>query len=64
VAPAYLEQRETPHTLADLSRHDRLAYSEDNIESRLQGALAAARDRLSELACRERRPFPQQPLAR
>ena len=30
-APAYLEQRGTPHTLADLSRHDCLAYSQDSI---------------------------------
>jgi DNA-binding transcriptional LysR family regulator len=35
-APVYLEQRGTPHTLADLSRHDCLAYSQDSIGSEWQ----------------------------
>jgi DNA-binding transcriptional LysR family regulator len=32
-APLYLEQRGTPHTLADLSGHDCLAYSQHSISS-------------------------------
>ena len=32
-APVYLEQRGTPHTLADLSGHDCLVYSQDSISS-------------------------------
>jgi DNA-binding transcriptional LysR family regulator len=32
-APAYLEQRGTPRTLADLSSHDCLVYSQDNISA-------------------------------
>ena len=32
-APVYLEQRGTPHTLADLSGHDCLIYSQDGISS-------------------------------
>jgi DNA-binding transcriptional LysR family regulator len=35
-APVYLEQRGTPHTLADLSGHDCLAYSQDSISSEWQ----------------------------
>jgi DNA-binding transcriptional LysR family regulator len=35
-APAYLEHRGTPHTLADLSHHDRLAYSQDGIGAEWQ----------------------------
>jgi DNA-binding transcriptional LysR family regulator len=32
-APVYLQQRGTPHTLADLSGHDCLVYSQDSISS-------------------------------
>ena len=32
-APVYLEQRGTPHTLADLSGHDCLVYSQDSVSS-------------------------------
>jgi DNA-binding transcriptional LysR family regulator len=32
-APVYLGQRGTPHTLADLSGHDCLVYSQDSISS-------------------------------
>lgn len=32
-APVYLEQRGTPHTLADLSDHDCLVYSQNSISS-------------------------------
>jgi DNA-binding transcriptional LysR family regulator len=35
-APAYLEQRGTPHTLADLSAHDCLVYSENSIGAEWQ----------------------------
>lgn len=35
-APVYLEQGGTPHTLADLSGHDCLAYSQDSISSEWQ----------------------------
>ncbi len=32
-APVYLERRGMPHTLADLSGHDCLVYSQDNVSS-------------------------------